>query len=311
VAASEGAIEIGLVRDEAEAAPTVTYGRGRRAKWWRDIGWRHLVGVAAIGFAVFPVLWVVSASVNPTDTLAAQRLIPANPSLRNYERLLFEEIPFLSWMWNTVYIAGATAVATVFVCALGAFAFSRLRFRGRRAGLMTLLLVQMFPQVLAMVAIFLLMLRVRDVFPPIGLGTREGLILVYMGAGLGINTWLMKGFFDTIPRELDEAAKVDGASHVQVFFRIILPLAAPILAVIALLAFVLGVSEFVLASIILQDEGQYTLAVGLFRFIGDRYGARWGPFTAGTVMGGVPVIILWMFLQKYIVSGLTQGGVKG
>jgi arabinogalactan oligomer / maltooligosaccharide transport system permease protein len=312
MAASEGAIEVGLRRDAAAARPSVAYGRGRRSKWWRDIGWRHVVGVAALAFALFPVIWVFSASVNPTNTLAGQRLIPANPSLENYRHLLLGEVPFRAWFLNTVMIASSAAAVSVFFCALGAYAFSRLRFAGRRAGLMALLLVQMFPQLLAMVAIFLFMLNVRDVYPAFGLGSRLGLVLVYLAGALGINTWLMKGFFDTIPKDLDESAKVDGASHSQVFFLVILPLAAPILAVIALLSFVIAINEFVLASILLQDESQYTLAVGLFRYVGgERFSARWGPFAAGTIMGGVPVIVLWMFLQRYIVSGLTGGAVKG
>jgi arabinogalactan oligomer / maltooligosaccharide transport system permease protein len=282
------------------------------AVWFRDVGWRHLVALLAVAFALFPVVWVVSASFNPTGSLAGQRLIPENPTLDNYRILLDDpSYPFARWFVNTMVIGGIVAVSTVGLSAMAAFSFSRLRFTGRRVGLMSLLLVQMFPQLLAMVAIFLLMDNIQDVFPAIGLGTRAGLILVYLGGALGVNTWLMKGFFDSIPAELDEAAKVDGASHVQVFLRIILPLAAPILAVVGLLSFILTINEFVLASILLRQPDDYTLAVGLYRFVGDRYGSRWGPFTAGALLGGVPVIVLWMFLQRFIVSGLTHGAVKG
>ena len=297
------------------SGPGVSTPRARHrsfAVWFRDVGWRHLVALLAVAFALFPVVWVVSASFNPTGSLAGQRLIPENPTLDNYRILLDDpSYPFARWFVNTMVIGGIVAVTTVGLSAMAAFSFSRLRFTGRRVGLMSLLLVQMFPQLLAMVAIFLLMDNIQDVFPAIGLGTRAGLILVYLGGALGVNTWLMKGFFDSIPSELDEAAKVDGASHVQVFVRIILPLAAPILAVVGLLSFILTINEFVLASILLRQPDDYTLAVGLYRFVGDRYGSRWGPFTAGALLGGVPVIVLWMFLQRFIVSGLTHGAVKG
>jgi arabinogalactan oligomer / maltooligosaccharide transport system permease protein len=294
----------------AVSAPTRRRQRSRAAKWWRDIGWRHLVGLLGVAFALFPVVWVFSASVNPTGTLSGQQLIPDNASFANYRLLLTGTVPFRQWMVNTLYIAGTAAVLTVFLCALGAFAFSRLRWSGRRAGLLTLLLVQMFPQLLAVVALFLFANNIRELYPAIGLGTREGLIIIYLGGALGVNTWLMKGFFDTIPRELDESAKIDGATHAQLFFKVILPLVAPILAVVALISFVFSVNDFLIASVILS-ENNATLAVGLARFIGERFDARWGPFAAGAIMGGVPVVLLWLMLQKWIIGGLTQGAVKG
>jgi arabinogalactan oligomer/maltooligosaccharide transport system permease protein len=171
----------------------------------------------------------------------------------------------------------------------------------------------MFPQLLAFVAIFVIMSNIKDVFPGIGLGSRAGLVLVYLGGAMGVNTWLMKGFFDTIPIELDESAKVDGATHTQVFVKIILPLVAPILAVVALLSFILLLNDFILASAVLGqgDPENFTLSVGLFRFLSDRFNARWGLFSAGALLAGLPVVVLFQFLQRYIVSGLTQGAVKG
>ncbi len=285
---------------------------GARRRWFRDTGWRHLVMLAACVFALFPVAWVVSASINPSASLAAQRFIPAQPTLVHFRTILSgDTIPYLRWFGNTVQIAGIVAFGQVLISALAAYAFSRLRFRGRRVGLMTILLVQIFPQFLAMVAIFLLMVDLGELFPGIGIGTKAGLILVYLGGSLGVNTWLIKGFFDTIPSELDEAAKVDGATDWQVFARVILPLATPVLAVIAVLSFTLMVNEFVLASILLQDTRDFTLAIGLQRFIDARYGARWGPFAAGALLGGVPVVVLFLSLQRFIVSGLTAGSVKG
>ena len=196
--------------------------RDRFAKWFRDKGWRHLVAFIAIVFALFPVVWVVSASLRPGGTLISQTLIPKDPSLQNYRDLLRGEtdfglvIPFTNWYVNTILIIGGAALLNTMLSAFAAYAFSRMRFRGRRGGLLTVLLVQMFPQALAFVAIFLIMIQFGNWWPGIGLGTRVGLLLVYMGGAMGVNTWLMKGFFDTIPTDLDESARVDGASHNQI-----------------------------------------------------------------------------------------------
>jgi arabinogalactan oligomer / maltooligosaccharide transport system permease protein len=179
--------------------------------------------------------------------------------------------------------------------------------------MLALLLIQMFPNILAMVALYLLMIRIGDLFPRIGIGTYAGLILIYLGGALGVNTWLMKGFMDTIPKELDEAARVDGATHVQIFFKVILPLAAPVLAVIGLLSFITTQAEFLLADVIIgpNDETQQTLGVGLSRFVLGGFDNRWGPFAAGALIGAIPVVLLFIFLQRYIVGGLTSGAVKG
>lgn len=282
-------------------------------RWVRDLGWRHLVTWLALVFALFPVIWVISASLNPFQTLTSQRLFPEALTFDNYTDLLSGQVPYVNWYVNTLVIAGGASFVMTFMSALAAYAFSRMRFSGRRVGLLAVLLIQMFPQVLAFVAIFLIMVQVGNVFPSVGLGTRVGLTLVYLGGALGVNTWLMKGFFDTVPRELDESAMVDGASHNQVFFRIILPLVAPILAVVFLLSFILLINEFVLADAVLGQGSpdNFTLSIGLFRYLSDEFNQRWGNFAAGALMAGVPVVILFLFLQKYIVSGLTQGAVKG
>lgn len=298
--------------EKAQEAAARAHRRANRSRrrYWREVGWRHVVGLAAIAFAMYPVVWVLSASFNPSSSLAGQRLIPESLTLDNYRALW--ETGFPRWFWNSLLISGTTALATVLLSALAAYAFSRMRFAGRRGGLLSLLLVQMFPQLLAMVALYLMMIRIGDIFPAIGTGTRAGLILVYLGGALGVNTWLMKGFFDTIPTELDESARVDGAGHAQIFFRIVLPLVAPILAVVGLLAFIAIINDFVVAQAVLStNEDNWTMSIGLFRYIDQRYGARWGPFAAGAVIGSIPTVLLFAWLQKYIVSGLTQGGVKG
>jgi len=285
--------------------------RMKPARWFREYGWRHLVMAAVVAFALFPVIVVISASFNPRGGIQSQKLIPSTLTLDNYRALTGDEnVPFYHWMRNTVIISGVAALANTFLSALAAYAFSRMRFRGRRGGLLAILLVQMFPITLLMVAIFLMMQNIGGIFPAVGLGTQMGLILVYMGGALGVNTWLMKGFFDTVPRSLDESALIDGATHWQIFWRIILPLAAPVLAVVAMLGFITAVNEYVLASVLLRDVNDFPLSVGLFRFIDNDFGAEWGPFAAGALLSAVPVVVLFQFLQRFIVSGLTAGAVK-
>lgn len=269
-----------------------------------------LIGLAIV-YALFPVLWILSASFNPTNNLLEQRLFPANPTLEHYRRLLTDPtVPFPRWVLNTLQVSGITSVITVFLCALGAYAFSRFRFRGRRAGLLALLLVQMFPQMLAMVAIYLLLIRIKEVVPWLGYNTHPGLIMVYLGGAMGFNTWFMKGYFDTIPRSVEESALVDGATPFQAFLRIVLPLARPILAVVLIIQFITTYSEYVLASILLKGTDMYTLAVGLRFFIQQAYDRRWGAFAAAAILGALLILAIFLPLQKLIISGLTGGAVK-
>jgi arabinogalactan oligomer/maltooligosaccharide transport system permease protein len=169
----------------------------------------------------------------------------------------------------------------------------------------------MFPQFLAIVAIFLIFATVTDLWPPIGFNTPWGLLLLYMGGALGVNTWLMKGFFDTVPRELDESATMDGATHAQVFFRILLPLVAPILAVTALLAFIGTINEFLIANVFLRSNESKTLAVGMFGLVAGERNNNFGIFCAGTLLTAIPTVLVFQLLQRYIVNGLTAGAVKG
>ena len=273
---------------------------------------RHLLIWIIIAFAIFPAIWIFSASINPSNTLLGQRLIPKNSSLGHYKELFTsEQHPFGLWIWNSVKVSGVTAIFTVILAALGAYAFSRFRFRGRRAGLLSLLLVQMFPQMLAMVAIYLLLLNIGRHIPYLGLNHHISLIMVYLGGAMGFNMWLMKGYFDTIPYSLEESAMMDGATHFQSFISIILPLARPILAVIFILQFIGTYSDFILASILLSSKENYTLAVGLRLFITGQYSTRWGMFAAASIIGALPIMVIFLLLQNQIVSGLTRGAVKG
>ncbi|HEY5514703.1 MAG TPA: sugar ABC transporter permease [Pengzhenrongella sp.] len=278
-------------------------------RWWREVGWRHVVGIVMIAICVLPLLYVISASLNPNGTLTGSNKLFRTFSLTNYSELASTD--FAKWGVNSLVICTVTALGTVFMGAAAAYAFSRFRFSGRRASLTALLLIQMFPQMLAFVAIFLLLLSVGAVFPALGLNSSLGLIAVYLGGALGVNTFLMYGFFNTVPRELDEAAKIDGASHAQIFFTIILRLVAPILAVVGLLSFVSAYGEFVVAKVVLQRVEHYTLAVGLYVWASDERNAPWGLFAAAAVLAAIPVVLLFQFLQRFIVGGLIAGSVKG
>ncbi|MDG4833381.1 sugar ABC transporter permease [Solwaraspora sp. WMMD1047] len=279
-------------------------------RWFARVGWRHLVALLALAFSLFPILFVVSAAVNPLGTLSSSGLVPAGVSGENFADL-FADTAFGRWFANSLLIAGLASVLSVFLSALAAYAFSRMRFAGRRVGLLSLLLIQMFPQFLAIVAIFLIFTTVTDHWPALGFNTPWGLILLYLGGALGVNTWLMKGFYDTLPREIDESATMDGASHAQVFFRIMLPLVSPILAVTGLLAFINTINEFLIASVFLTDTDAKTLAVGMFGLVAGERDSNFGSFAAGTLLTAIPTVLVFQFLQRYIVSGLTSGAVKG
>lgn len=280
-------------------------------KWFREVGWRHVVGLVAVAFSIFPLLYVLSVSFNPIGTLTGSNALFRAFDLGNYIELFDNpDAPFLRWFLNTLLVGTIAGVGSVFLGALAAYAFSRMRFVGRRVGLMSLLIVQMFPQFLAVTAIFLLMVTISDIWPQLGLGTHAGLILIYLGGALGVNTFLMYGFFNTVPTSIDEAAKIDGAGHARIFFTIILRLVMPILAVVGLLSFIAAAGEFVIASVILTDPDSQTLAVGLYTFVSQAQSKNWGVFAAGAVISAIPIVTLFLFLQKYIVSGLTAGSVK-
>jgi arabinogalactan oligomer/maltooligosaccharide transport system permease protein len=269
--------------------------------------------ILATLFALYPVAWIVSASINPTNSLVNLTFIPPRVSLENYERLYTDvQYPFGLWIFNSAKIGVICAVLIVALTSLAAFAFSRFHFAGRRGTLLTVMLVQLFPNTLALVALFLMLQQLGNIpgLEWLGLNTHGGLILIYIGGALGFNTWLMKGFFDSIPRELDEAATIDGANRWQTFSQIILPLSRPILAVTGILTFIGVYGEFLIARIMLRDKNEYTLMVGLFLFANER-SQQWGVITAAALVGALPVVVFFFLTQKQIVSGLSSGAVKG
>ena len=292
-------------------------GRGslgpKRIREHLDAAWRLGVGLVGLAFALAPVALIFGASLDPRDSIASQSVIPSGASWVNYKTLFNSDIhPFGRWLVNTLKIASVTSILTVLICSISAYAFSRFRFRGRRGLLLSVFLIQVFPNALTIVATFLLIQSFGLVVPWLGLNSHGGLILVYLGGAMGINTWLMKGYFDSVPRALDESARIDGATNWQVYWRIILPVVRPILTVVALLAFIWAYSDFLIPQILLQDTRQFTLAVGLTLFVrSGNYSEAWGIFAAGALVGAVPIVTLYLFLQRFLVSGLTTGAVKG
>jgi arabinogalactan oligomer/maltooligosaccharide transport system permease protein len=273
---------------------------------------RLLVAIVAIVFSLFPVYFIVAAAFNPTGSLSTTQLFPANPTLANFARFFNDPLnPFPLWLWNSIKLGAISAVIVTFVTAVAAYAFSRFRFRGRRGLLLTLILVQVFPSLLALTAIYLLLLDLRTYIPWLGLGSHGGLLLIYTGGAMGVNVWLMKGFLDAIPKDLDESARVDGASDWQIFWTIIFPLIRPILAVIAILTFIGVFNDYIFSSVIIQDKEEMTFMVGLYTVVSGQFNTQWGIFAAGALIGALPVMATYIALQDQIVSGLTAGAVKG
>ncbi len=283
------------------------------SKWLRVLAWRHAVALLAIAFALFPLIWMASASFDQLGKINTQSLIPQYRGLDNY-RMLWEnpDQPYWRWMRNSVMISSINAVLQLAIGATAAYALSRFRYRGRKTTLMTILIIQMFPQLLAITAFYVILADLRESIPFMDFGSPVALLIIFAGGALGINAWMLKGFFDSIPSEIDESAKIDGASHGQIYIRIILPLALPMLSVVALLSFIGTMNEFLLTSVILGgNQDSITLAVGMRQFIETNFQENWGAFAAGALIATLPVMILFIWLQKFVVSGLTAGSLKG
>jgi arabinogalactan oligomer/maltooligosaccharide transport system permease protein len=286
----------------------------------RREGVPHLpLHVLLVLFTLYPVLWVVTIAFSGQQSRAIS-LLPEDPtwldrvraitpwpkvwSSDNFTQVMTEQ-PFAKWMLNSALVALGTTVVGVFLACTAAYAFSRFKFPGQRAGLMAFLVSQMFPGTLMLIPLFIILVQW------LGLGSsRLGLIIVYATTSIPFSVWMLKGYFDTIPKDLEEAAIMEGASVGRIFWSIILPLAKPALAVTALFSFMTAWNEFILAATFMNDTAMYTAPVGLRFFVNDK-SSQWGYFSAGSIIVSIPVVFLFLFLQKYLVSGLTAGSVKG
>src|SRR5690625_3177751 len=277
----------------------------RKQKSRLEVTLMYLIIIIMSIIIFYPLIWTVGMSFNQGTSLYSSSIIPENFSLDHYKWLFSGASDYILWYKNSLIVSISVAGGSVVITSLVAYAFSRYQFVGKKNALYIFLLLQMFPVMMAMVAlyIFLNMIGMLD--------TLTGLIFVYLGGQIPFNAWLVKGYFDTIPRELDEAARIDGAGHIRVFWSIMLPLAKPILAVVALFNFMAPFMDFLLPRIVLTSPKNFTLALGLFNFITDKFSTNFTRFAAGAILIAIPIALVFLLLQRYLISGLTEGGTKG
>ncbi|KXI21356.1 maltose ABC transporter permease MalG [Photobacterium sanguinicancri] len=273
-----------------------------------------------LGIMMFPLLMVIAISFREGN-YASGELIPSNPSLEHWKLALGITVehadgtvtpppfPVLTWLWNSVKVAGLTAIGIVTLSTTCAYAFARMKFVGKTLILRAMLIFQMFPAVLALVALYALFDRLGAYVPFLGMNTHGGVVFAYMG-GIALHVWTIKGYFESIDSSLEEAAALDGATPWQAFRMVLLPLSVPILAVVFILSFIAAVTEVPVASLLLRDVGSYTLAVGMQQYLYPQ-NYLWGDFAAAAVLSALPITLVFLMAQKFLVGGLTAGGVKG
>lgn len=272
----------------------------------------HLLLIIACVIAVYPVLRVVTISLRPHDTLltTSLRIIPENATLENYREVLFgvpeknRKSDFFLWLWNSFSVVMVTSFISVALAAVSAYAFSRFRFRGRSTGLVFLFTTQMIPAGMLLLPLYIMLARLKMI------NTSLGLIIAYSVSTVPLTIWMLKGYYDTIPVDLEEAALIDGASRMMTFTRIILPLSSPALAIAFLFSFMGGWSEYLVARVVLQKNEIFTWPLGIWTYA-QQFTVTWGKFAAASVLIAIPVMALFLYSSKWLISGLTLGSVKG
>lgn len=281
----------------------------------------HLLLITIALIVLVPVFLVISVSLSKSGSLKTG-LIPEAISFDNWKYILgipyvnalgesvVSPYPILLWLFNSIKVALASAFLMLLFSTTAAYSLSRFKFKGKEVSLVFLMILQMFPNMMAMVAFYFMLDFIGQVVPALGIDTHWGLILIYLG-GTPFNIWLLKGYFDTLPRSIEESARMDGCTHFQAFYKIVLPLCTPILAVIGLLTFISTFSDFILPSILLKSQDKMTFAVGIQIFISESFASRWGQFAAASIVGALPVSLVFFSIHRYIAEGLSHGGVKG
>lgn len=272
----------------------------------------HAVLIIASIIAVYPALRVVTISLRPNDTLLTTdlRIIPQNATLDNYKEVLFgspeknRKSDFFLWIWNSISVVSVTSIISMILAAVSAYAFSRFKFPGRAVGLVFLLTTQMIPAGMLLLPLFIMLAQLKMI------NTALGLIIAYSVSSVPLTIWTLKGYYDTIPVDLEEAALIDGANRFTVFTQIILPLSTPALAIAFLFSFMGGWSEYLVARVILQRNDTFTWPLGIFTFA-QQFTVSWGQFSAASVLIAIPVMLLFLYSSKWLISGLTLGSVKG
>ena len=265
---------------------------------------RHAVLLAFVAISVYPALNVFTISLRPGNRLRSTDLaiIPADWTLVSYVQL-FTEQPFLRWLANSLLVAALVTITGVALASIGGYAFSRFRFVGRKATMLAILTTQMFPATMLLLPLYIVIAKLGLV------NTYLGLMAFYTSTALPFCVWQMKGFYDTIPASLEEAARIDGCSRAQAFWSVILPLATPGLVITALFSFMTAWSEYIVAAQVMQDEEMFTLPLGIKSFQAS-LSSQWGLYAAASILVSLPVVVVFLVLSKYLVSGLTLGSVK-
>lgn len=265
----------------------------------------HLLLIIGVIITTYPLLRIFSVSIRPGDRIFSTDLsiIPQNATFLSYLKL-FKETYFIKWIFNSLIITFATSFIGVILAATAAYAFSRYKFVGRKIGLLMLLFTQMIPAGMLILPLYLMIMKLNLI------NTYLGMIIAYSVSSLPFSIWILKGYYDTIPRSLEEAAKVDGTSDIGAFYKIILPLSKPALSIAFLFNFTMAWNEYLVARVVLYNPERYTWTLGLFELQGQ-FITQWGMFAAGSIIITIPVLILFFYTSKYLVSGLTLGSVKG
>lgn len=304
--AATTAIEAGELAERGLEAKRVRTGHRLRADERAFLWVSRVIIWFSMLIVLIPIALVLIAALTAGNSLLVTSLIPEHFSLEHFQNVFDPtRTSIFLWLKNSFIVGTATGVLAVLFVATAGYAFSRFRFPGKRYGLMAMLLIQMFPAQMSFVALYFFLLKIGL------LNSLQGLVLVFLGGGMAFNTWLFKGYVDSLPRDLEESAYVDGANRFQAYWRVILPLTRPMMAVIFLFQFIGVYNDYILTSFLLSDPNKYTVTVGLRGFINNQFGQAWNDFAAGALIASLPICIIFLLAQRWLVSGLASGAVKG